>query len=209
MKYGQLDIAHRRRSHRIFEDILRAYSNSSSPRILDVGCAFGVIGALRGNSVNIYGIERDPKLLRLAQKNCQKVYQLDLNDPDLNAIKESGFDFIFCGDIVEHVIAPCLLLKNLQRLLSPQGYLVISVPNIAQLPYRIRLFLGNFDYQETGVLDRTHLHLYTYKTALALIEGSGFEIVKFFPSGTIVSYVNIFPNLLASQFIFLCKKRPS
>jgi 2-polyprenyl-3-methyl-5-hydroxy-6-metoxy-1,4-benzoquinol methylase len=207
MKYGQSDIGHKRRSHNIFKDILRVYAKSDLPKILDVGCAFGVIGALRESPKNVYGIERDSELLRLAEKNCQKVYAMDLEDFDPKSFPESEFDFIFCGDIIEHVLDPLGLLKGLARLLSKEGYVVISVPNIAQFPFRLQLLLGNFNYEETGVLDKTHMHLYTHATAKALIKEAGLEIIKFFPSGTIVSYIPLFPRFFASQLIFLCSKK--
>jgi 2-polyprenyl-3-methyl-5-hydroxy-6-metoxy-1,4-benzoquinol methylase len=209
MKYGQLDDRHKRRSHRIFNDILTKYSCSKCPKILDVGCAFGVIGALRGVPENVFGIERDPDLALLAEKNCHKVYRVDLDDFDPSYIKESGFDFIFCGDIIEHLLDPAGLIKKLSLLLSERGYMIISVPNIAQFPFRLKLLFGNFDYEETGVLDKTHLHLYTYKTAVSLIKKANLEIIRFFPSGTFASYLNVLPKLLASQLIFLCRKKSS
>lgn len=207
MRYGHLDIRYSRRSHSIFNEILAKYSRSEFPKILDAGCAFGVIGALRGRPDNIFGIERDHDLAVLAEKNCQKVFNMDLDNFDPLRIGENGFDFIFCGDIIEHVVDPAGLIKKLSILLCDEGYMVISVPNIAQLPFRLKLLFGNFDYQETGVMDRTHLHLYTHKTAALLIREAGLEIIRTFPSGTIVSYLNVLPRLLAAQFVFLCQKK--
>lgn len=206
MEYSQLDNRYKRRAHNIFEDILQKYSKVEFPKILDVGCASGIIGMIKKSPKNVFGIERDEELIKLAKNNCEKIYKINLNNFKKENIQESNFDFIFCGDILEHILDPEGLLKELTELLSEDGYIIISLPNIAQLPFRIKLLFGNFDYTETGVLAKTHLHLYTYKTSIGLIKSAELRIIKFYPSGTIVSFINIFPKLLSSQLIFLCKK---
>lgn len=206
MKYDNLDNRLRRRAHRIFAIILKKYSSCELPKILDVGCAFGVIGALKGNPKNIFGIEHNPQLIRKAKINCEKVYQIDLNFFKSSQIKESNFDLVFCGDVLEHLLDPKGVLKELISLLAADGLMIISLPNIAQLPYRLKLLFGNFDYTETGVLDENHLHLYTYKTARKLIENTGLKIIDFYASGTAVSFINILPKLLAAQLVFVCQK---
>lgn len=206
MKYSKLDNQYKRRSHNIFKDILQKYSTEEFPKLLDVGCASGIIGAIKKSHKNIYGIEYDEELIRLARDNCEKVYKINLNNFKKSYIQESSFDFIFCGDILEHVINPIGLLEELIVLLNPNGYIIISVPNIAQIQFRLKLLFGNFDYTETGVLDKTHLHLYTYKTSVELIKSVGLYVVNFYPSGTFVSFINVLPKLLSSQLIFVCKK---
>jgi 2-polyprenyl-3-methyl-5-hydroxy-6-metoxy-1,4-benzoquinol methylase len=207
MKYSKLDNRYKRRSHNIFKDILQKYSKEQFPKILDVGCASGIMGMIKKLPKNVFGIERDEELIRLARDNCEKVYKIDLNNFKKDYMQESDFDFIFCGDILEHVLDPEGLLRELIGLLSQNAYIIISIPNIAQIPFRLKLLFGNFDRTETGVLDKTHLHLYTYKTAIKLIKSVGLHIVDFYSSGTVVSFLNILPKLLSSQLIFLFKKQ--
>lgn len=205
-KYGKLDIGYKRRAHNIYKEILEKYSKKRFPKILDVGCAPGIIGTIKKSPKNIYGLEYDAKLAKKAERNCEKVYQVDLNYFKKKDIQESAFDFIFCGDILEHLLDPQRALIELVKLLADNGFVVISLPNIAQIQFRLKLLFGNFEYTETGVLDKTHLHLYTYETARKLITNSDLKIIEFYPSGTIVSFINIFPRLLAPQLIFVCKK---
>ncbi len=207
IKYAALDTAFKRRSHSIFRDILKQYAKSDFPLILDVGCASGIIGQLRGSAKNVFGIERDTALLSMAREHCEKVYCLDLNRFQSTDMQEYRFDFIFCGDIIEHVIAPLDLLKELHPLLKDDGRLVVSVPNVAQLPVRLGLLLGRFERTETGILDKSHLHFFTFRTASRLLEQAGFEIERSFASGTVVSFVPVCRNLLAAQFVFLCRKK--
>lgn len=75
LKYSQLDASHCRRSHNIFKDIINQYSKEECPKIFEVGCASGIIGMLKGCSKNIYGIEREVRLIEKAKKNCEKVFR--------------------------------------------------------------------------------------------------------------------------------------
>ena len=54
----------------------------------------------------------------------------------------------------------------------------MSLPNVANISVRLALLFGRFNYTERGILDRTHLHFYTRKTARALLEENGWEIVE-------------------------------
>lgn len=205
MKYPLLDIAFKRRSHRIFKEIIQAYANGF-PKILDVGCNSGVVGRLLCHKTNIFGVEFNEALADLAQFHCEKVYHINLEKINESDIAEGDFDFIIFGDVLEHLRNPRHVVTLLAKRLKKNGLIIISLPNIAQLPYRMKLLFGNFDYTETGILDKTHVHLYTYKTALQLIKDCGLSIKKFYPSGTIVSFLNILPRLLCSQFVFSCQR---
>ena len=206
MKYAQLDTRFKRRPHRIFKGILDAWTRQEAPRILDVGCASGVIGQLRGSKENVIGIERDPRLRESAARNCQRLYDLDLNGFRRGMIAERDFDLIFCGDVLEHLVDPDAVLKELVGLLAAGGRIVISLPNVAQLPIRLKLFFGRFDYTESGIMSHSHLHFYTSKTALMMIREAGLTVERFYPAGTVVSFLNVLPTLLAAQLIFVCRK---
>jgi hypothetical protein len=69
---------------------------------------------------------------------------------------------------------------------------------------RLNLLLGRFEYEDYGLLDRTHLHFYTYFTAQKLITNSGFKLIKVAidPAGGIKYFNWLFkhwPNLYAHQ----------
>jgi len=206
MKYAKLDNKYKRRSHNIFKEILEKYAKDVNPKILDVGCASGILGKIRQSPNNIFGIEFNEDLAKLAKENCEKVYEINLNSFSAKMIEEKNFDFIFLGDVLEHVLNPEKVLEEVIKLLSENGLIIVSLPNIAQLQFRLKLLLGIFDYTETGVMDKTHLHFYTYKTAINLIKKNNLSIINIYPSGTLISFIKIFPKLIAPQFIFVCKK---
>jgi hypothetical protein len=52
------------------------------------------------------------------------------------------------------------------------------VPNIANIVIRIRLLVGRFEYEERGILDRTHLRFFTRRTARRLLTDHGWDIER-------------------------------
>jgi SAM-dependent methyltransferase len=83
------------------------------------------------------------------------------------------------GDVLDHLIDPLRVLVELDRALAPDGFVVISVPNIAHLYIRLTLLLGRFDYADQGILDDSHLRFFTARSLRALIGGAGLTIDRF------------------------------
>ena len=42
---------------------------------------------------------------------------------------------------------------------------MIAVPNVLYYKNRLRFLAGHFEYEESGIMDRTHLHFFTWHTA--------------------------------------------
>jgi len=206
MKYASLDISHKRRSHNLIKNAILGYFNPKT-KILDVGCASGIVAQLLKTKDNVDGIENNPRLAKIAQRFCRHVYKIDLNHLNPKLFRNRKYDIIVCADVIEHLEDDRSILLKLIHLLRPNGVMIFSFPNVAQLPIRLRLLVGQWDYQETGILDSTHLHFYTKKTAARLLTNSGLRVIKIIASGTIVSYFNFLPSLLAAQFIFITKKQ--
>jgi hypothetical protein len=61
-------------------------------------------------------------------------------------------------------------LIKLEQCLKTEGRLIASLPNVARLENRLKLLFGKFEYQETGILDKTHLRFFTLKTAKSFLK---------------------------------------
>ena len=83
---------------------------------------------------------------------------------------------VLAGNILEHLRDPAALLRRIRPVLSEDTLLIVALPNVANLRVRLDLLRGRFDYTDTGIMDRTHLHLYTYRTARALLTENEFLI---------------------------------
>ena len=95
---------------------------------------------------------------------------------DLEELTPLSFDVLLMADVLEHLKEPLETLRKLSQFLSEEGFALTVLPNIAHLYFRLKLLIGQFDYQEKGTLDRTHLRFYTLKTAKRLVTDAGFQV---------------------------------
>lgn len=92
-------------------------------------------------------------------------------------IEPGSIDLLLCLDVLEHLVDPWETLRRLAALLRPNGVLVASIPNVRYYRVLLPLMLGGrWDYQDSGILDRTHLRFFTRATAIELVESAGFSI---------------------------------
>ncbi|MCS7007736.1 MAG: class I SAM-dependent methyltransferase [Gaiellaceae bacterium] len=84
-----------------------------------------------------------------------------------------------CGDVIEHLREPVEVLRRLPPLLRPKGTLVLSTPNVANWAIRLSLLIGRWRYTERGILDRTHVHLFTRTTLAEALEHAGYRVISF------------------------------
>lgn len=137
--------------------------------VLDVGCGPGYLAQrCTAHNVSWYGIDVNASYIEQARKHYTSACVYDLNSSDLFPYEEVAFDTVLMGDVLEHVVDPLVVLSHVMAHVRPSGRVIISLPNVANFTVRLNLLRGRFDYGDSGILDRTHLHLYTRDTALAL-----------------------------------------
>jgi len=145
-------------------------------RVLDLGCSQGLLARpLRAKDVRITGVDsRGPEGLAA---ELEAYHQRDL-ELGLELPEGRVFDYVVCADVIEHLRNRLQLLRGVRRFLNEDGLLVISTPNIALWFYRLSLLVGRFEYGPRGVLDHTHVHLYTPATFRRELERAGFRVVR-------------------------------
>lgn len=110
----------------------------------------------------VSAVELDPACADALQGVCQTVVQGDLNQSDwLQAFAGQRFDVIIAADVLEHLQNPWQCLRDMRSLLTPDGYAVISIPNVGHNSVLASLMTGRFPYQPRGLLDQTHLRFFT------------------------------------------------
>ena len=148
-------------------------------RVLELGCADGSMSRLLKQQceASIIGFDHNPRSATLAERFCDYVFIEDLDDPhSLDALQGEKFDVITLVDVLEHLQHPVALLKRLQPLLLDEGQLLLSVPNIAHASVRLELLNGSFGYEETGILDATHLKFFTAASVQSVLAKAGFSV---------------------------------
>ena len=155
-----------------------------SKTVLELGASSGhVTKALKalGNTVTV--VERDARFLETLQSIADSVHITDLDWLDLREeLNGQKFDVVLAGDVLEHCSQPDLVLLQLHDLLNPDGYVVISLPNIAHGDVRLSLLTGKFEYRDVGLLDRTHLRFFTRDSINDFLLRNSFIISEIFGS---------------------------
>ncbi|HEY0372532.1 MAG TPA: class I SAM-dependent methyltransferase [Thermoanaerobaculia bacterium] len=163
--------------YQYFEDVnwglLRLWGKRKGLRVLDVGCGFATTSARiqqLGNEVT--GIESSAEACAVARTRLSHVIEADL----VNATPDATYDAIIFADVLEHLPWPMGVLQRYLGSLAPNGSVIVSLPNVGLWSVRFAHLFGQWNYEETGVLDRTHLRFFTRRTARWLIEQSGLRI---------------------------------
>lgn len=148
-------------------------------RVLELGCTAGhFTRALVKQGCAVVGVEIDGVAAERATAVAEQVVVADLDDPDaMRDLAEGQFDVVIAGDTLEHLRDPLPVLCTCRRLLKPEGFVVVSVPNVAHADLRLTLLAGQFPYRASGLLDATHLRFFTRQTLHDLLWAAGFVTV--------------------------------
>jgi methionine biosynthesis protein MetW len=145
-------------------------------RVLDLGCSQGLLAApLREKGVAVVGVDVRPA--SEVAEELEAYYQRDLEQP-LELPTGRVFDYVVVSDVIEHLRNRTELLRSARRYLREGGRLIISTPNVALWFYRLSLLIGRFEYGPRGVLDETHVHLFTRASFRRQVEGAGFHVLN-------------------------------
>jgi 2-polyprenyl-3-methyl-5-hydroxy-6-metoxy-1,4-benzoquinol methylase len=152
--------------------------------ILDVGCAQGALGAayLRRNPLaRVLGIDSDPAALLIARGRLTETICADVAITPMPFINPNGIDCIIYGDVLEHLADPWTLLAQHAEHLAPGGTVLVCMPNVEHWQLTRLLLTGGFDYQDTGLLDRTHLRWFTPRNMGDALVQAGLELADLAP----------------------------
>lgn len=154
--------------------------NSIAPgsEILEIGCASGYMTkAFSQKKCRVTGIEIDPKSAKNAKKYCKKLIIGNVEEAKTQrVIRNTKYDYIILADVLEHLRDGRGVLRFCGEHLAAQGTLIVSIPNIAFITERLLHLIGKFEYQESGIRDKTHTHFYTKKSITECLQTSGFKI---------------------------------
>jgi SAM-dependent methyltransferase len=174
--------------------ILKCLANAGRPlKILDIGTADGYLGAiLKEQGHYLVGVENDLILAENAKGYYDVLHHADIESFDFPY--QEHFDVILFADVLEHLRDPDVVLRRALAALRPDGQVIISVPNVANIFVRLSLLFGQFGYADRGIMDRTHLRFFTLKSLRRLVGDCAFRIVGLFPTPVPVQIVLPFTN---------------
>lgn len=120
-------------------------------------------------------LELDANAYEDAIKYARKGYQGDVEQYEwINIFEASSYDHIIFADVLEHLENPSKLLLQVKPLLKEAGTLLVSVPNIAHSAVILSLLENKFEYRKEGLLDKTHIHFFTYNTLINMLSEAAY-----------------------------------
>jgi 2-polyprenyl-3-methyl-5-hydroxy-6-metoxy-1,4-benzoquinol methylase len=149
--------------------------------VLDAGCGLGrhLRHLARIPKLNIYGIDKNTWALRETGKSMEampdalsKEYLVSIADINKLPFSDASFDCIICSEVLEHIPDHKKAIQELDRILKPQGTLVVSVPRY--FAERICWFISHDYYSEEG----GHVRIYKKKQLYRMLTGQGFKCWK-------------------------------
>jgi 2-polyprenyl-3-methyl-5-hydroxy-6-metoxy-1,4-benzoquinol methylase len=185
------------------------YVPRDARRILDVGCGAGGFGA-HLTARDVFGVEPNATAADLAAAHYQVVYRGVFPEA---VPRGATFDCIVFNDVLEHLVDPWSAVRASIAMLTDRGTVIASIPNMRYMRVLRRLlFNADWTYQSYGVLDRTHLRWFTYKTMRKLFEDNGFVVDRLVPinvengwKARLIRLVPYISDLAALQFVVVAR----
>lgn len=204
------------RYKKVWSYLLKEYKGAKNKKLLDIGCTNGDFSeSLIKAGFDCYGLEFLDKAIEESTQKGIKVSRGSFLERF--PFRDSTFDIVFAGEVIEHTIRDDKFLEEVYRVLKPGGLLVLTTPNLVSLGNRLYMFFGKlprFAYAEF------HYKIYTEKLLSQKIIKAGFKIMRtesnyvlistFFskPLGVIGEYFGtVFPKFGENFIVYARKKQ--
>src|ERR1700737_4734681 len=111
-------------------------------RALDLGCGDGEVTAELGRVIRgeVVGADVSQVAVDLCILRGIEAHKVDPSEG--LPFPDKSFDLVFMTEVIEHLVEPSRTMREIRRVLSPKGYLILSTPNLACLPNRLLLLMG-------------------------------------------------------------------
>lgn len=184
-------------------------------RILDVGCGPGKNIELLKNK-ELYGIDISEENIKIAKsKGYKDAACLDISLQGI-PYPDAFFDSAICMELMEHLFDPIHALSEINRVLKPNGRIIISIPNIGWIFPRIALLFGIFcDFCDFQLIP-CHIRFFTITRLKRILSRTGFKVERIYGTTDFVSRIpfkrgfdllsKVYPALFSSNPVFLAKK---
>lgn len=163
--------------------LLERHTSIDGCKLLDIGCHQGQFIELLLKKFNVPAVGIDQWSPELKGGGNWRYLRRDLaNGIDL----EERFDIVSALEVIEHVIDTDVFLRDCNRLLKDDGYLVLTTPNINSFRNRLRVPFGRYPFGLEYRNQIHHVRLYNVACLRSHLKEHGFHVVE-------VSGVNVIP----------------
>ena len=165
--------------------VLKLIDNIAPSNILDLGCGNGVLaGKLARKGYSVIGIENSESGINEARSMNPdiKFIQASLYD-DPAQLGLDMYDLIVSKEVIEHLYCPDALVRFADKVLAPDGKLIITTPYYGYLRNLALALFNRWDHHLTPLWDHGHIKLFSKKTMCGLLCRNHYKMVKFRGAG--------------------------
>jgi SAM-dependent methyltransferase len=177
--------------------------------LLDVGCGDGTLVRLVADRYRrITATDVSSAVLAEARSAADPTAQAHVQFMELDANRplpqaDGTFDTVVSLSTLQYLFDPETFLREAHRVLAPGGTLVVEAPNMAYLPQRLRLLMGQPIRTSfwVGGIDGGNLHYFTAGLLVQLVRAAGFTVDEVTGSGVFAPLRRWRPSLLCGNLI--------
>lgn len=170
-------------SHRLAQVSAYLPQNNKVIRVLEIGCGNGdflyqLKQANPEKSFELYGIEPNAESCAAATNREIKVYQgLADHTDSANLFTPEFYDLVLCFEIIEHLVYPSILFKNIYKSLLKDGKLLLTTPNIEGMACIIANYNNNFPFSH-AIAPPMHIQGFSRVSLAVIAQNLGYKINK-------------------------------
>jgi SAM-dependent methyltransferase len=141
-------------------------------RVLDVGCAAGYfLSVMQAEGWDVLGLEPSDAIRTRAEEllGAERVRTGLLGEADLPT---AAFDLVTMWDVLEHIPDPVAALREVRRVLKPEGRLILETQNVASLAARV------FGRRWQHYKHTEHIYHFDRRTVARVLREAGFELLE-------------------------------
>ncbi len=173
----------------VLDDVFKKYGKNIKV-MGDVGCGNGIFSTYlkREREITLCGFDASEYALECAlRKGMDKVFLNEDFSTRALQVNDAYFDFVLNKDVLEHLMDPEFLIKEIARVLKPDGLFLLHVPNDFNLWKRIQFVFSNsidtYSYcPGAKQWNWPHIRFFTFEGIKELLHMHGFEIIENYSS---------------------------
>lgn len=178
-------------------------------KILDIGCGNSLLPIrAKEKGVEIEAADIAEIVLEAYAQRGISTQKIDLENLDKFSLTQN-YDVVILSEVLEHLKNPEEVIIQLEK---NTRHFILTVPNSAFYRYRWHLLVRGRFFKQWVSHPSEHLRFWSHVDFLDWLAAMGLEVVKFIPSngfsffGLLPNFKNVWPNLLAHQIVYYCKK---